>query len=193
MSNQGGLPGFDSEVPTDRLFLGIFPDARAAADIAAMAGGHLLRHGLASGTQAADRLHATLFHLGDWVGVPADIVAQASAAMSRIASPAFDVVFDQVGSFDHRRAKNPLVLTARQGNPALHALHDELATHLRGAGLGQWTRTSFLPHVTLAYDKRVVSFEPVAPLSWRVEEVVLIHSLLGKTRHIRLGQQALKA
>ena len=188
---QGGLPGFDAEVATDRLFLGIFPDQQAAADIVAMAGDYRARHGLAGKPQSADRLHATLFHLGDWVGVPADIVAKASAAMARIVSPAFEVAFDRVGSFDNHRSANPVVLTASQNNQALLALHEELVTQLRRAALGQWTKSSFLPHVTLAYDKRIMPIESVTPVSWRVGEVVLIHSLLGQTRHIRLAQHVL--
>ena len=191
MPTQGGLPGFDTEVPTDRLFLGIFPDQQAAADIVAMAGDYRARHGLTGKPLSADRLHVTLFHLGDWVGVPADIVAKASAAMTRVASPAFEVAFDHAGSFDNRRSANPLVLTASQNNQALLALHDELAMHLSRAALGQWTKSSFQPHVTLAYDKRVIPIEPVMPVKWRVGAVVLIHSLLGQTRHIRLAQHAL--
>jgi 2'-5' RNA ligase len=46
----------------------------------------------------------------------------------------------------------------------------------------------FEPHVTLAYTARDVAAEPVAPVSWLAGEFVLIHSLLGKTRHIPLAR-----
>ena len=51
--------------------------------------------------------------------------------------------------------------------------------------------SAFEPHVTLAYDARKIAAEAVAPIGWRVDEFVLVHSLLGRTRHVRLGGWAL--
>jgi 2'-5' RNA ligase len=41
----------------------------------------------------------------------------------------------------------------------------------------------FNPHVTLLYRKGPPFSQPVAPISWRVDELVLVHSHVGLTRH----------
>lgn len=191
MSNQGSLPGFESDLPTDRLFLAIFPDPQHATQLATLAAHHLATHHLGGNAVDADRLHVTVFHLGDYVGLPPGLVANATAALSHLAAQPFTIRFDQIGSFGNRQSKSPLVLTASEGNEALHALHKQLVTHLRGSALGQWTRSSFVPHMTMAYDKATIPFEKITPVSWPVREVVLIHSLLGKTRHIRMADMRL--
>ncbi|MGC1550796.1 MAG: RNA 2',3'-cyclic phosphodiesterase [Rhodanobacter sp.] len=192
MSNQGSLPGFESDLPTDRLFLAIFPDPQHATQLATLATHHLATHHLGGNAVDADRLHVTVFHLGDYVGLPPGLVANATAALFHLAAQPFTIRFDQIGSFSNRQPKSPLVLTASEGNEALHALHKQLAMHLRGSALGQWTRSSFEPHMTVAYDKASMHFEKITPVSWPVSEVVLIHSLLGKTRHIRLADKWLE-
>jgi 2'-5' RNA ligase len=50
----------------------------------------------------------------------------------------------------------------------------------------------FTPHVTLLYDDRMVPEQAVEPISWRVREFVLTHSLLGKTQHVELGRWPLR-
>ena len=89
--------------------------------------------------------------------------------------------------FNVRRAQNPFVLKSALGNEALHGFHAGLARELRQVGLARWTRGNFEPHVTLAYDRKVVPAEPVEPIAWRAREFVLVHSLLGQTRHVRLA------
>lgn len=191
MSNQGLLPGLEPATATDRLFLAIFPNAHHAAQLATLASHYLGEHGLARGAVEASRLHVTLFHLGDYAGLPADLVAHATDALARLQAHAFTVHFNQIGSFGNRRAKSPLVLAASDGNEALHALQKQLAVHLRAHGLGQWTHGSYVPHMTMAYGKATLPFEAIKPVAWPVEEVLLVHSLLGKTRHIRLASKRL--
>jgi 2'-5' RNA ligase len=58
------------------------------------------------------------------------------------------------------------------------------------AGLGRRER-AFVPHVTLLYDARNVTVQPVDPLGWTVREFVLVHSLLGQTRYRVLGRWTL--
>ena len=82
----------------------------------------------------------------------------------------------------------PFVLRATEGNAPLHALRDALADRLRGVGLGRFAADGFEPHVTLAYDTRLVPTEAVAPVAWTAREFVLVHSLLGQTRHIPLAR-----
>ena len=188
MSQQASFPGFAPAVATDRLFLATFPDRDTAGRLAAFAAAQCARHGLRGQPLATDRFHVTLFHLDDSVGLRPDIVEAASAAAARVATAPFDVVFDQVASFDTHREKSPFVLTAEHGNAPLHAFQAELGARLREAGLGRCVASGFRPHLTLAYDRLVIAPEKVAPISWRVEAFVLVHSLLGQTRHIPLAR-----
>ncbi len=191
MSQQASLPGFGPAVATDRLFLAIFPDPGTAAELAALAAAQCAAHGLRGKPVQPERLHVTLFHLGDTAGLRQEVVGAASAAASRVSMAAFELTFDQVGSFNGRRGKLPFVLRAHGGNAPLRALHAALAAELGEVGLGRFTTTQFEPHVTLAYDARAVAMQDVAPIVWRAREFVLVHSLLGQTRHVPLGQWAL--
>jgi 2'-5' RNA ligase len=188
---QAGFEGFAPSVPTDRLFFALFPDDATASRIVALAASESRRHGLHVKPLRSDRLHVTLFHLGDWAGVPEDVVAAASRAADALRAASFDLAFDTVASFAARRAQKPLVLKATSGNEALHGFHARLADALRKNGLGDWTRGSFVPHVTLAYDRQLVPPQPVEPVAWHARDFVLVHSLLGQTRHIRLGTWSL--
>lgn len=192
MSQQASFPGFAQAVATDRLFLATFPDRDTADRLAAFAAAQCTHHDLRGKPLASDRFHVTLFHLDDSVGLRPDIVEAAGAAAARVVAAPFDVVFDQVTSFDAHREKSPFVLTAEHGNASLHAFHAGIGARLREAGLGHWVGSGFRPHVTLAYDRLVIAPEKVAPIAWRVEEFVLVHSLLGRTRHIPLAHWPLK-
>jgi RNA 2',3'-cyclic 3'-phosphodiesterase len=192
MINQGSLPGFDLAIPTDRLFLAVFPDVQHAARLEALGARHLSAKRLGGKLVEAPRLHVTLFHLGDYTDLPPGLADHAAEALSHLAAEPFAIRFDQIGSFNNRRAGSAFVLTGSGGNEALYTLHQQLATHLRVAALAQHTRDSFTPHMTLSYDSTPVPFEAIEPVVWPVHEVVLIHSLLGKTRHIRLAGKSLE-
>ena len=90
-----------------------------------------------------------------------------------------------------RRPQKPFVLRSASGNAALRDFHARLGQSLRRAGLAQWTRASFEPHVTLAYDALVLPPQPVPAIGWRASEFVLVHSLLGRTVHMPLARWAL--
>jgi 2'-5' RNA ligase len=191
MAQQSSLPGFAPAAATDRLFLAIFPDRETAARLTTLAVTQCALHDLRGRPLASERFHVTLFHLGDSAGLRQDVVDAASKAASRVRAASFELGFDQVASFTGRRDKLPFVLKAGSGNAALRAFHAELATQLREAGLAHFAGGSFEPHVTLAYDARLVAPVTVAPVRWRAREFVLIHSLLGKTRHLPLARWAL--
>jgi RNA 2',3'-cyclic 3'-phosphodiesterase len=192
MSTQGSLPGFDLAIPTDRLFLAIFPDPTYAARFETFAAKHLAARGISGKPVEASRLHVTLFHLGDYTELPPGLVTQATEALSHLTSESFTIRFDQIGCFSNRNAYGDFVLTASGGNEALHALHKQLSTHLNTAALSHHTKGSFTPHMTLAYNKPAAPLEYIEPVVWPAHEVVLIHSLLGKTRHIRLADKLVR-
>jgi 2'-5' RNA ligase len=83
------------------------------------------------------------------------------------------------------------VLASRSLIEPLHALHQQLAAQLRAFSLGSWTHGSYVPHMTVAYGKANMPLQSIEPVAWTAGELVLVHSLLGKTQHIPLLRKRL--
>lgn len=64
----------------------------------------------------------------------------------------------------------------------------ELGVAMKKVGLGQWVDSPFTPHVTMLYDEHEVAEQVVDAIGWTATEFVLVHSLLGQTRHVPLGR-----
>jgi RNA 2',3'-cyclic 3'-phosphodiesterase len=47
---------------------------------------------------------------------------------------------------------------------------------------------AFTPHMTLLRDAHRVPDHDIEPIEWQVQDVVLVHSLLGKTTHRHLAR-----
>ena len=190
---QGSLPGFEPPPkPTDRLFLGLFPDAGDAARLSQQAHGLRERFGLTGHLLAPERLHVTLHHLGDHVGLREDIVSAARNAADTVHLPPMEIAFDQVMSFATHSGTHPLVLCAGQPHEALRQLWQTLDLALQRAACPKPRSGSFTPHMTLLYDRETMPVQAVEPLAWTAREFVLVHSLLGQTRHIVLGRWPLR-
>jgi 2'-5' RNA ligase len=171
----------------DRIFFAVLPDAQTAARICALAEVFRAEHGFTGNLILPEHLHVTLFHLGDWNGLPEEIVNLASGAASQVNAPAFDVTFKRAESFRNSTGVYPFVLTGDKEARQWRGLHEALRVALTNAGLGGATRGDFTPHITLTYDKVRVKPKTIEPISWAVRDFVLIHSLLGKTTHHHLG------
>lgn len=188
MSEQLSLAGFDAaQAPTDRLFFAIFPDVVVAEQISQLARRLRSEHGLKGRPLATERLHVTLHHLGDYVGLPQGIVDTATAAAATLAMPPFEVVFDRAASFSGRGGNRPFVLRGG-GVAALTSLRDVLVTTMARAGLGRGAGRLYAPHVTLLYDDRCIAEQAVDTVRWNVREFVLVRSLLGRTQHVPLAR-----
>lgn len=188
-----GFGGFEPPQPTDRLFFAVFPDAAAAARIAGIAQALRSRHGLSGRPLHTDRFHVTLNHLGDYVGVPDDLVTKAGQAAARVDLAAFDVVFDSASSFSRQPRNRPFVLRGDAGVASLQDLQSALGKGMAASGMGRLIEHKFTPHVTLLYDDRAVASQPIDPIAWTVREFMLVRSLLGKTEHRILGRWPLRA
>ena len=130
-----------------------------------------------------DRLHVTLGWFGDHARLPADIVGQAMAAVSAISLAACHVILDRlVGS------ASSIALAPSEPVRGLERLQRELVAVLVQAGLPLVPGWRFSPHVTAAYSRSARFGAAIDPISWRAEEVVLIRSLIGATRHDVLGR-----
>lgn len=194
MPEQSFLPGFEAAPrPTDRLFFAIYPDAAAAAQIARLAQQLRAEHGLQGKPLKSERFHVTLHHLGDYAGLPQDLVAAASGAAASLAAAPFDITFDRVASFTSAPRNRPFVLRGADGLAALTAFQQNLGEALKKTVLGRWAKPGFTPHVTLLYDDRSVPEQAVTPVSWTARELVLVHSLIGRSLHVPLARWPLQA
>ncbi len=174
------------------MFLAVLPLAGVREAIYALAEDQKRAHGFAGTLIRREHLHITLFHLGDWIALPEELVAQAIAAAASVEAAAFEVGFDRLKSFG-RSAPHPFVLTGP--SQPWHPLRAALGDVLKRFGLGGAVHNleSFTPHVTLLRDAKSVKTQTIETIRWRVEDFVLIQSLLGKTTHIHLGRWPLGA
>jgi len=176
----------------ERIFFAAVPDAATAARIHALAERLRADHKLDGTLILPEHLHVTLFHLGDWITLPEEIVARAKDAAAQTTAAPFDVTFRKVESFRNRTGIFPFVLTDKDSLP-WKPLRAALGAALKAAGLGGAVHLDdeFKPHVTLLRDDTRLKAIAVDPISWMVSGFVLIHSLLGKTTHIHLAHREL--
>ena len=125
------------------------------------------------------RLHVTLFPLGPLGDTPPGAVADACAAAGAIGGSPFEVSFDRAIN----RRGTQIALTADRPCDALFSFQQKLCAALRPVGLRAVKGWRFDPHVTLRYRENILVDQPVPPVSWRVDEFVLIESLQGRTIH----------
>ncbi len=193
MPEQLWLPGLEAPpTPTYGLFFAVFPDANTAAGISKLAQRLCAETRARSKPLAAARLHVTLQHLGNFVGgLPQARVDAAMKAAASIRMEPFSVEFDTVMSFASKPRPGPLVLTGGEGVVGLHRLHDALCRELQNADFGEHAAPAavdYTPHVTLAYGMPWAAARPIEPVCWNVREFALVHSLLGRTRHVLLAR-----
>ena len=175
----------------ERIFLAVLPDAETAARIHALAEGLKAAHKLSGTLILPEHLHVTLFHLGDWISLPGEVVAAAKAAAAEVAAAPFEVVFDRAGSFRNRTGVYPFVLTG--SDAAWRPLYLSLGAALKRHGLASIVHDEFTPHITLLRDAARLKPAAAGPIAFTVREIVLVHSLLGKTTHNHLARWPLAA
>lgn len=166
----------------DRLFFAVRLPHDAASQAADLCRRLRAQHSLSGSEVRADRLHITLHWLGDYQGLPPDIVASALMAGGLVKVPPFDVVMNRVQSY----LDGGLVLSGSNVAP-LRDFQKRLGDAMDSTGIGRLKRTTFKPHVTLLYNNHPIEHTPVTPIWWTVHDFVLIHSLQGQSRHIILG------
>jgi RNA 2',3'-cyclic 3'-phosphodiesterase len=192
------LPGLEAPpVATDGLFFAVLPDVNSAASIAKLAQQMCGETRPKSKPHAANRLHVTLQHLGNFAGgLPQELVDAAIKAAASIRMEPFSVEFDHTLTFAKKPRPGPRVLGGTEGLVGLYTLHDVLVGALQNTGLNLAAlpnASDFTPHVTLAYGMPWIDERPIEAASWNVREFVLMHSLLGRTRHIALERWPLAA
>jgi 2'-5' RNA ligase len=162
-----------------RFFLAIPPPAAEAARIGA------LRDGLggAVGRVSDDRLHITMLIFDDLPFVPPLLAEVVKQAMASLNTPPLHLSFDRIVTSGRNTC-----LVSGEGLPALTALKKHLVAALNGVGLPPRKKWVFNPHISLLYDAHEPRTEAIMPISWKAEEIVLIHSLVGLTKHVELDR-----
>jgi RNA 2',3'-cyclic 3'-phosphodiesterase len=167
---------------TDRLSFAVLPDAATAEDIADRARRLRLSHGLTGKPLQKEHFHVTLFHVGDAVcDPPTELVEMLTERAAKVVMPSFRVAFDRVMSFRN----GALVLSGDDSVIGLEVLQQRLSDVLDGRPR---PARPFTPHLTLLRDSQRIAKHPIEPISWTVREVMLVHSLLGRTTHRHLAR-----
>jgi RNA 2',3'-cyclic 3'-phosphodiesterase len=172
----------------DRIFFACLPDAVTATRIHTLAKEQKQLHKFYGTLILPEHLHVTLFHLGDWIKLPVEIVAHAVDAATQVEVQSFDTAFGRLESFRNRTGIYPFVLTgaAEVWRPLRMALGVALKQGCLGGAVHE--TDDFKPHITLLRDEQRTRRIDIEPIGWRVHDFVLIHSMLGKTTHIHLGR-----
>lgn len=161
--------------PVHRLFFALRPPPLAAAHI----DNSWAWLGPPSRRVRRKRLHVTLNILDDWPFLPLKLLEAMVAAGDTVAFDPFRVVFDQLGG-----GSRSIVLRPSERIAALHRFQRQLADALARAGVRTRRDARFSPHLTLIHLGRPHFVEAADPVSWTVEEFLLIESLVGWTRHV---------
>jgi 2'-5' RNA ligase len=176
-----------TSVHTSNLFFALFPDAKTANELVALAERLRAQCGLKGRVLDPGQFHISLCHVGTYDGeIPEGILTQARRAALSIAAPPFEVAFDHARSIAGDQNK-PFVLVSKERNSAIKSLQRTLGKALTKAGLGRWVAKAYNPHVTLLYDSQEISMDHIARISWTAHEFVLVRSLIGESHYDRLG------
>ncbi len=156
----------------NRLFFALSPPETARQRIASTAKQLREAHQLGGRLIKAERLHMTLFFLGD-------VSAQAEARVLKVAGslecPPFSLRLDTAGCFRNRQI--PVWLGPDKPPQALTYLADKLETHL--ASEATTGSPPFNPHVTIIREAdSPLKQLAIEAIEWHVSEFVLIRSIL---------------
>jgi len=188
MPNQLRLPGIAAPAPeTDRLFFALLPDDAAAQKILCRAQEIQRTYGLQSRLIETRRLHLSMHHLGNHVGIPTSWVSVVRRAATKVRFPAFDLHLDRALTFSGRfreLRQLPCVLTA-SSDLNTSRLQRALGLAMQDCGIPVPLR-AFNPHVTIFYDRAVIEECAIEPIHIRVREFVIVHSRIGTGRPYEL-------
>jgi 2'-5' RNA ligase len=190
MSSQLNLFGIDPPSPPRRsepskkhqLFCAIQPPAEATSHALDIRNSLCRDDGLRGTAVAGSRLHATLHPFGHFDALQKDYIDLLCRLLSTVEQKPFLVTFDLVKSYAS------LVLVPSVKNEALKALSRAIGRAVDFKG--NWT---FSPHITLLYTQQKIADRRIDPISWTVNEFVLIDSIQGETTHNLIKRFPLRA
>jgi RNA 2',3'-cyclic 3'-phosphodiesterase len=165
----------------DRFFFALRPAASAVPLLATAQREHCPAQAIPDA-----HWHVTLDILDDVADADPRLIDRLMAAGSRVEAEGFAFAFERIvalaGWIGLRVGRRPAPLMQ---------LHAAIRQALLAVGLAPREGWTFNPHLTLGYPQGTPFSRAIAPIGWRAEEIVLIHSHLGETRHREIGRWAL--
>ena len=134
-----------------------------------------------------DLLHVTLMLLFDLHHAPPEWLPAVIAALDAFEGQAFPLAFDRI---EERKA---VTLRSRAPLTEARAFQAGLVRHLLERKAPLMLGTTPEPHVTINYRGDRLGSRKTEPIGWTVEEILLIESVVGQTRHIVHGQWPLRS
>jgi 2'-5' RNA ligase len=139
-------------------------------------------YGLRNFAYDAERLHITLFNLGE--KVTPERVALIERIAPKVTTSPFEVEFNRVMSWP-----DALVLLGDDKPAALTNFRRAFATALRRVWPDRLRPAGFTPHITLMRGATCVEEMQVQAFRWTVNDFALVHSING--RYVELGRWTL--
>lgn len=161
-----------------RYFFALLPDVVTARRIHAFAE----RIFGAKGLIRADRLHVTLAITPDFDVPDPTLVEILLRAGASVAAAPFDLELGRLSGGQRSVALRPACRVA-----PLQQLQARIADAMAKQGAAMRPGWRFSPHVTLVYREGDNVSRAIEGFGWPVRGFVLIESLVGLTRHERLG------
>jgi 2'-5' RNA ligase len=130
-----------------------------------------------------EHLHVTMAILDDADSFPAAEAEAMTVAGGTIAAAPVQIIFDMAA-----RSSRSMALRARRKNAALAALRSRIVDAMARQSLEQRHDYAFNPHMTLFYRDGAPGSRQITPVQWIADELLLIHSHVGLSRHDVLGR-----
>jgi RNA 2',3'-cyclic 3'-phosphodiesterase len=134
-----------------------------------------------------DCVHLSIQSLGRYERLPDVLIKHAMLIGSRVEVPAFPATFDRLQGFNGTYGR-AVVLTSSRPADGFFTLRKAVFAEMQLAGMDVPSDLDFSPHVSLAYQRSRIPTIPVNPVTWIVHELVLVRSLIGRSKHICLGR-----
>lgn len=139
----------------------------------------------ACGYEAA-RMHVTLVRLGG--SLPRAVLPWLARRLEELDIPPFRLVFDRIVSSDH-----VVALTGTEALRGAMRAQKAIVRMLSAKGVPTYGPDPFWPHLTISYRPDGRGTEAIDPISWRVDEILLVESVVGEGRHVEHGRFPLRA
>jgi RNA 2',3'-cyclic 3'-phosphodiesterase len=179
----------------DNVFFALLPEGSCGAQAIAIQTACIGQMGRSLYLVPEDCLHVSLLDIGTKKNLILrsfeSTIAKAREAAGKLRISPFDVVFDQALSFGGKAALKPFVLQMGEGREQVLDLYKKLKFLLAMAGVHSDNKAA-TPHMTLARAAHTIPLTGIQPLRWTATRLVLVHSVVGETRHIPLESWALQ-
>jgi len=177
------------------LFFATLPPSDVARSASMKAQTLRNTHGITKAATLDERLHVTVQPV---CAFPSTLPGHKLSQVIEIATeltPAFTpfpLRFDRAGSMG-RQAPSALALKGDAASRrALTELTGPLAKALLSYGFDEFERGGSLPHMTLVYRTQWIADQPIEPIGWTVDRLVLLVSHRGCSHYQRVGAWPLR-